>query len=252
MLLMVVMPISLRVAVAVHRVAAVAHAPARRAPNCGDGGRGGAAALSHAIVDALQETRAFSSSDTLAQVRRPVRVAGKLPELLLCVLDVVVGLIKTELGLDRSAVNAVGVEALPHPLGEDHVFLASCLGDREGDLDVHRGDNLGVRQLPDVYVVAGDDSGKALDVFTDVLNLDSLRRGLQEDLGCGKSKRECGLENDEGDEQRDSRIGVVLSRPVGQPDDQSCNNNTDVAQGISKNVKDHSVHAHVAMTVSVT
>ncbi|KAL5346693.1 hypothetical protein ACLOAV_008400 [Pseudogymnoascus australis] len=74
-----------------------------------------------------------------------------------------------EAKLDGGAVDAVCVEALAHRLGDFHVAGSAALGgDVESDLNVQAGDDLGVGELPDVGVVAGDDAGDVLDVLNDI------------------------------------------------------------------------------------
>lgn len=100
-------------------------------------------------------------------------------------------------------------------------------------------------------MVARHHPGKAADVLAHVLDLDALRRGLQQDLGRGKGERKRRFEDDEGDEQGYGWVGVVLARPIGQPDDEGCHNDADVAKGVAEDVKHHGIHAHVAMVVAM-
>ena len=81
-------------------------------------------------------------------------------------------------------MDAVGVQALADRLGDLHVARCAPLdGDGEGDLDVQTSDDLGVGELPDVDVVAGDDAGDVLNVFFDVVDIEVVGGGLEEDLG---------------------------------------------------------------------
>ncbi|KFY69009.1 hypothetical protein V496_00596 [Pseudogymnoascus sp. VKM F-4515 (FW-2607)] len=74
-----------------------------------------------------------------------------------------------EAKLDGGAVDAVCVEALADRLGDFHVAGSAAFGgDVESDLNVQAGDDLGVGELPDVDVVAGDDAGDVLDVLNDI------------------------------------------------------------------------------------
>lgn len=134
-------------------------------PAAGSGLRG-AAPLTDAIVDALEQARHVALGLSAAP-RGGVAVEGEGAG-----LAMVAALIEAELGLDGGAVDAVGVQALAGLLGELHVLLPALLRDGEGHLDVHRGDELRVRQLPDVYMVAADDAGKVLDVLLDLRELE--------------------------------------------------------------------------------
>lgn len=100
-------------------------------------------------------------------------------------------------------------------------------------------------------VVARHHPGEAANVLANVLDLDALWCGLQQDLGRGEGERKRRFEDDEGDEQGYGWIGVVLAGPVGQPDDEGCHNDADVAKGVAEDVKHHSIHAHVAMIVTM-
>jgi hypothetical protein len=166
-------------------------------------------------------------------------------------IPVGVGAVGAKLGLDRRRMDAVGVQALTRHAGELHVSLAVGLRDVEGELHVHRRDDLGVGQLPDVHVMAAHDARERLNVLADLVEVDVFGRGLEEDLGCRHGERDARVENDEGDEERDDRVGVVLARPVGEPDDQSGNNDAHVAQRVAEDVQDHGVHAHVAVVMAV-
>lgn len=160
-------------------------------------------------------------------------------------------LVEAELGLDGGAVDAKAMETLPGPASQLHVLLTTMRVDGERNLDMHAGDELCVGKLPDVNVMAGDNTGECLDILTNLGNADVLRGSLEQD-SCGTAcERNASLENDGGDEQRDSGIGIHLSRPVGKPDDQSGSHNTNVAEHITDDVKNHGVHTHVVVTVAV-
>lgn len=116
---------------------------------------------------------------------------------------------------------------------------------------MHGCNDLGVRELPDVHVMARQYIRQRLNVVANLLELKILRRSLQEDLRGGEGEREGGFENDDGNEERHGRIGVVLARPVGQPDDQSGDDDADISEGVAKHVENHGIHTHVAVIVSV-
>lgn len=160
-------------------------------------------------------------------------------------------LVEAELRLDGGAVDAEAVETLPGPTSQLHVLLTTMRVDGERDLDMHAGDELRVGELPDVNVMAGNNTGECLDILTNLGNADVLRGSLEQD-SCGTAReRNASLENDGGDEQRDSGIGIHLSGPVGKPDDQSGSHNTNVAEHIADDVKNHGVHTHVVVTVAM-
>lgn len=126
-----------------------------------------AAALLRTVIHALQQARILGRA---SDRRRSV-------ELLAC-LVVTVALIEAKFGLYGGAVDAVCMQTLSHALGEDHVLLAAGLGNRERDLDVQGCDNLGVRELPDVHMMTGDDARQRLYVLANVCQIDILGCGL--------------------------------------------------------------------------
>lgn len=160
-------------------------------------------------------------------------------------------LVEAELRLDSGAVDAEAVETLSGPASQLHVLLTTMRVDGERNLDMHAGDELRVGELPDVDVMAGNNTGECLDILANLGNADVLRGSLEKD-SCGTAReRNASLENDGGDEQRDSGIGIHLSRPVGKPDDQSGSHNTNVAKHVANDVKNHGVHTHVVVTVAM-
>lgn len=122
----------------------------------------------------------------------------------------------------------------------------------EGDLDVKTGDDLGVRELPDVDMVAGDNAGDVLDVLFDVVNVEMVGGGLEKDLGGRRSQRDGGAENDEGDEEGDGRISVEAVGGFGEPDYERRHDDTDVAEGVADDVENHGTHTQVVVIVTMT
>lgn len=159
--------------------------------------------------------------------------------------------VEAEFGLDGGAVDAEAVKTLSCSAGEFHILLPTMRVDGERDLDVHAGNELGVGQLPDVNVVAGDDSRESFNVVSDFLDADVLWGGLKEDASGGQSQGNRGLEDNDGDEEGDSRISVELSRPVGKPDDKGSNHNTNVSESIANDVQNHGIHTHIAVAMTV-
>ncbi len=194
-------------------------------------------ALALAVFDALEQ--AWGGRVGLAVEGQRGRVS-----------QVLVVLIEAELGLDGGAVDTELVKAVAGTLGELHVLFAAVCVDGELNLEVHAGDNLGVGELPDVNVVAADDAGQPLDVLSDVLDTNVLGGGLEQNARSGKGKRDRRLENNHGDEKRDGGISIELARPIGEPDDQSSDDDADIAEGIAEDVEHHGVHTHVSMVVA--
>lgn len=202
--------------------------------------RGRTAARSCAVVHALEEANfvLWPVGCTVESQRGSLSLV-----LVLC--------IEAELGLDGCTVDAKGVQTLASSASELHVLLTAISVDGEGHLQVHAGNGLGVRKLPDVDMVAADDSRERFNVFADIGDADVLRSGLEEYPGGCPGEWDGSLENNGGDEERHGRVGVVLSRPVGQPDDQCSGNDTDVSKRITDDMKNHGIHAHIAVAVSV-
>lgn len=195
---------------------------------------GGAAALPYAIVYAFQETHIHRRGASGAIAVQPTTIG----------IAMVMRSIEAELGLDGGAVDAVCVKTLADGPGNLHVACRAALGgDVEGNLDVQTSDDLGVRELPDVYVVAGDDAGDILDIFLDVVDVEVVRGGLEEDLGCRGGQGDGGAEDDEGDEEGDCRVGVEAVWGVGEPDYERGDDDADVAEGVANDVEDHGAHA---------
>lgn len=158
----------------------------------------------------------------------------------------------SKLGLNGSAVDTVTVQALAHTARQVHVAFAALVGDGKGDLNVQRSDNLRVRKLPDVDMVAAENAVEILNVFANVIDANVVGGGLQQDLGSGLGQGDGRLENDEGDEERHNRVGIHAVLPRSLPNDKSRDNDTQVAQGVANDVQDHGIHAHVAVTVAMT
>lgn len=116
-------------------------------------------------------------------------------------------------------MDAEAVEAFSGTFGQLHVLLAAVRVHRKRDLEVHAGDDFGVRQLPNVDMMAADNSRKGLDVLADILDTDVLRGCLKEDPGGGNRERNGRLENDSSDDQGYGRVGVIFAGPLREPDD---------------------------------
>lgn len=105
------------------------------------------------------------------------------------------------------------------------------------------GDDLGVGELPDVDVVAGDDAGDVLDVFFDVVDVEVVGGSLEEDLGGCGGEGDGGAEDDDGDEEGDRWVSVEAVRGVGEPDYERGDNDADVAESVADDVEYHGTHA---------
>ena len=95
----------------------------------GDGGLGAAAGGVLAAVEGVGEGGGGPGPSTVVAA----------------VAAVAAGLVDAELGLDGGAVDAISVQAFPGLLSKLHVLLSSLFRDGEGNLDMHRSNELRVR-----------------------------------------------------------------------------------------------------------
>lgn len=153
-------------------------------------------------------------------------------------------------GLDGGAMDAISVQTLARALRKLHVLLAAILGDGERELHVHRRHDLGVGELPYMYVVAAEHPRQALDVIAQLVDVDVVGCGLEENLRRGKGEGQGGSENDDGDEEGDKGVSIKLVTPFCQPDDKRRDDDTNVAKRIPKHVQDHGLHSHVAVVMA--
>lgn len=124
-------------------------------------------------------------------------------------------LIEAKLRLDGRRMDTVLVQALPDRPRERHVACGAFALEIVFDLDVQRGDHLGVAELPHVQVVAADDAREQTDVVFDVVHADACGHGLEQDAGCGEAERDGGGEDDDGDDEGYERVGVEAPGVVG-------------------------------------
>lgn len=103
-----------------------------------------------------------------------------------------------------------------------------------------------------MHVVTADDAWDIFNIFLDVLDIDMVRGSLEQDLSRCRCQGDGGPEDDQGDEERYNRIRIVFTRPVGEPNDEGGYDDTDVSEGVSNYVKNHSVHTHVTMAMAMT
>lgn len=141
----------------------------------------------------------------------------------------VVSNVQAEFRLNSGRVDAIFVKALADLLGKVHVACRAFMLEVEVDLDVKRGDELGIGQLPNMQMMTGDNTVKVTDVVFDVVNGEVFRNSLQQDARCSFAKWESREQNDDSDEEGNSRIGIVPPRKVRLPDEEGSCNDTNIA-----------------------
>ena len=91
-----------------------------------------------------------------------------------------------------------------------------------------------------------------MDVFFDVVDVEVVGSGWEEDLGGSRGQGDGGAEDDDGDEEGDGGIGVEAVRGVGEPDYERGDDDADVAEGVADDVEYHGPHTQVGVVVTVT
>ena len=89
-----------------------------------------------------------------------------------------------------------------------HVACRALALEVKVNLDMERGNELGIRKLPNVQVMTRDDTVEIADVVGDVINRHVLRNSLEQDAGRGLAEGQGREKDDHGDEQRDGRISI--------------------------------------------
>lgn len=158
--------------------------------------------------------------------------------------------VKTELRLDGGRVDAVGVQAAADGQCQLHVASGAFSLEVELYLDVQATDQLGVAELPDVDVVARDNTRKVFNVGLDVVDVDAGGHGLKENARGGLAERNSGCEDNRGDDKRDHRIHVEAPGEVSEPDEECDSDDTNVAKGVAQDVKEDSTHVEVSMRMA--
>ena len=158
--------------------------------------------------------------------------------------------VETELGLDGGRVDAVGVQAAADGQCQLHVASGTLSLEVELDLDVQATDQFGVAELPDVDVVARDNTRKVFDVGLDVVNADAGGDSLEENARGSLAKRNSGCENDCGDDERNHRIHVEAPAVVREPDEECDSDDTNVAKCVAQDVKEDTAHVEVSVRVT--
>lgn len=100
--------------------------------------------------------------------------------------------------------------------------------------------------------MTGHDIRECSDIFFNIFDIKPGRYSLEENSRGGLAKWNCGTENDDCDDQRNTRIGVEAPGEVSQPDEESGGDNTNVSQSVTHNVEEDAAHVQIAMRVAVS
>lgn len=163
---------------------------------------------------------------------------------------VVVLRVETELGLNGGRVDAIGVQAAADGQCQLHVASGTLSLEVELDLDVQATDQFGVAELPDVDVVARDNTRKVFDVGLDVVNANAGGDSLEENARGSLAERNSGCEDNCGDDERDHRIHIEAPAEVSEPDKECDSDDTNVAKGVAQDVKEDTAHVEVSVRVT--
>ena len=158
--------------------------------------------------------------------------------------------IETELGLDGGRVDAVGVQAAADSQSQLHVASGTFSLEVKLDLDMQATNQFGVAELPDVDVVAGDNTREVFDVGLDVVNANAGGDSLEENARGSFAEWNSGCENDRCDDERNHRIHVEAPAEVREPDEECDSNDTDVAEGVAQDVEEDTAHVEVSVRVA--
>jgi hypothetical protein len=110
---------------------------------------------------------------------------------------------------------------------------------------------LGVTKLPNVHMMAADDAWNVFNIFFDILDIDMIWSRLEKNLGGRRGQGDGGAEDNQSDEKRHSRIRIVSTRPGCEPNNKRRYDNTDIAESVSNNVENHSIHTHIIMAMAM-
>jgi hypothetical protein len=219
---------------------------------------GSTAALAIASVVTVEQTCIRGSAKTVCIAGLPVQSLTRRGSVYTKVGVIVGGCgvivfgVKAEFRLDGGRVDAILVEAVANGTSKLHVSCWTLALEVEVDLNVQTCNKLGVAQLPHVEVMGTNNTGELLDVLLDVINAQTSGDSLEQDTRGGKTERDGRSENDAGDDQRNTRIGVEAPLVVGKPDEQSRSNNTNVSESVTHDVKEDTTHVEIAMRMTVT
>lgn len=158
--------------------------------------------------------------------------------------------VKTELGLDCGRVDAVGVQAAANSQCQLHVASGTFSLEVKLDLDVQAANKFGIAELPDVDVVARDNTGEVFDVGLDVVNANAGGDSLEENARGSLAERNSGCEDDGSDDKRNDRIHVEAPGVIREPDEECDSDDTDVAKCVTQDVKEDTAHVEISVRVA--
>jgi hypothetical protein len=98
------------------------------------------------------------------------------------------------------------------------------------DHDVHTRDNLRLGETPDVKVVDVENAGNRRNGRTEAVEGNGGGNALKKDERGGLDEREGGGEDDDGDDKGDGRVGIHLPGEVGEPDEETGRDDSDVSE----------------------
>lgn len=93
--------------------------------------------------------------------------------------------------------------------------------------------------------MAADNTRKSLDVFLNLVDVETSRYCLEKDARSGLAEGNGGTEDDDGDNKRDGRVGIEAPREVSEPDKEGGTNDSDISQSITHDVKKDSTHVEI-------
>lgn len=130
-------------------------------------------------------------------------------------------LVGAKLGLDGEAVDAEAMKAVFDGLGQLHPLCRTFSFEIEVELDVKSCNKSCRGQCPDMNVVTFDNARQRFDVFFNVLDRDVARYSLKQGLRRIADQRNCRLEDDQGDHERNRRVEVKPVLPTAEPNNES-------------------------------
>lgn len=149
-------------------------------------------------------------------------------------------------------MDAVLVKTLANRGSLLHVSLRSVTLEVVVDADVKTGNELGVAELPDVEVVNTLNTRKVLDVVANIVHFNAVGNSLEENAGCGLAERNGRAKDDDCNDERNGRIEVVAASELALPDDDGCDNDTNVSKSVSHDVQEDSLHVEITVRVTAT
>lgn len=89
-----------------------------------------------------------------------------------------------------------------------------------------------------------------LDVLLDIVHANTGRSDLQQYTATATCEGHSGQENHDGDEDANSRVGIVSCVSICLPDDQGCDDYAHIVDCIANNVDQHAEHTEVSPGVA--